>query len=157
MLPAEEDFLRRVKALCEERGILLILDEIQCGMGRTGYIRQGSHGPAVEGMVHGDNFMVVSAVFQVRIFPGRLYLYDVEGKKYLDFAAGIAVFALGYNNRDYNDALKAQIDKLIHTSNCGEVKIFFSLHIVEVHPVPPVQHNLKTVVGVKQHPLRLLT
>ena len=44
-------------------------------------------------------------------------LYDTEGKKYLDFAAGIAVFALGYNNKEYNDGLKEQIDKLIHTSN----------------------------------------
>lgn len=46
-----------------------------------------------------------------------VYLYDIEGKQYLDFAAGIAVFALGYNNKAYNDALKVQIDKLIHTSN----------------------------------------
>lgn len=44
-------------------------------------------------------------------------LYDIEGKQYLDFCAGIAVFALGYNNQRYNDVLKAQIDKLIHTSN----------------------------------------
>ena len=46
-----------------------------------------------------------------------MYLYDIEGKKYLDFVSGIAVFALGYNNKAYNDALKAQIDKVIHTSN----------------------------------------
>lgn len=46
-----------------------------------------------------------------------VYLYDIEGIKYLDFVAGIAVFALGYHNREYNDALKAQIDKLTHTSN----------------------------------------
>ena len=46
-----------------------------------------------------------------------MYLYDIEGRKYLDFVAGIAVFALGYNNKAYNDALKAQIDKVIHTSN----------------------------------------
>lgn len=46
-----------------------------------------------------------------------VYLYDAEGKKYLDFGAGIAVMALGYNNKRYNDALKTQIDKLIHTSN----------------------------------------
>ena len=46
-----------------------------------------------------------------------VYIYDVEGKKYLDFGAGIAVMALGYNNKRYNDALKTQIDKLIHTSN----------------------------------------
>lgn len=44
-------------------------------------------------------------------------LYDTDQKKYLDFAAGIAVFALGYGNKAYNDALKAQIDKLLHTSN----------------------------------------
>lgn len=46
-----------------------------------------------------------------------VYLYDTDGKRYLDFVSGIAVFALGYNNREYNDALKAQIDKIIHTSN----------------------------------------
>ncbi len=44
-------------------------------------------------------------------------LYDMEGKEYLDFAAGIAVFALGYEIRNYDETLKAQIDKLIHTSN----------------------------------------
>ena len=46
-----------------------------------------------------------------------VYLYDYDGKKYLDFVAGIAVFALGYHNEEYNEALKGQIDKLIHTSN----------------------------------------
>lgn len=46
-----------------------------------------------------------------------VYLYDTDGKKYLDFCAGIAVFAFGYGNEEYNNALKAQIDKLIHTSN----------------------------------------
>lgn len=44
-------------------------------------------------------------------------LYDTDGKEYLDFAAGIAVFALGYGNETYNQALKDQIDRLIHTSN----------------------------------------
>lgn len=46
-----------------------------------------------------------------------VYLYDVEGKKYLDFGAGIAVMGLGYGHKRYNNAIKAQIDKLIHTSN----------------------------------------
>lgn len=44
-------------------------------------------------------------------------LYDIEGKKYLDFVSGIAVFALGYGVKEYNDALKAQVDKILHTSN----------------------------------------
>lgn len=34
--PASDDFLRGLRALCNERGALLIFDEIQCGMGRTG-------------------------------------------------------------------------------------------------------------------------
>ncbi|MBR1931657.1 MAG: aspartate aminotransferase family protein [Lachnospiraceae bacterium] len=46
-----------------------------------------------------------------------VYLYDMDGKKYLDFVSGIAVFALGYHNKEYDDALKGQIDKVIHTSN----------------------------------------
>ena len=46
-----------------------------------------------------------------------VYLYDVDGKQYLDFAAGIAVQSLGYHYPGYDDALKAQIDKLTHISN----------------------------------------
>ena len=65
--------------------------------------------------------------FQIVLDKGDgVYLYDTEGKKYLDFAAGIAVFALGYNNKEYNDALKAQIDKLIHTSN-----LFYNVPAIE--------------------------
>ena len=44
-------------------------------------------------------------------------LYDTDGKEYLDFGAGIAVCALGYGDKEYTDALKAQIDKGIHFSN----------------------------------------
>lgn len=46
-----------------------------------------------------------------------VHLYDVDGKEYLDFAAGIAVQSLGYHNREYTQALKDQIDKLTHISN----------------------------------------
>lgn len=46
-----------------------------------------------------------------------VYLFDDKGKAYLDFASGIGVCALGYAHKAYNTALKAQIDKLIHTSN----------------------------------------
>ena len=46
-----------------------------------------------------------------------VYLYDDEGKKYLDFASGIAVCGLGYGNKKYTDALKNQVDALMHTSN----------------------------------------
>ena len=45
------------------------------------------------------------------------HLYDSEGSKYLDFAAGIAVNSLGYHYPGYDEALKNQIDKLTHISN----------------------------------------
>lgn len=46
-----------------------------------------------------------------------VYLYDTQGKQYLDFAAGIAVCALGYAHPKYTEALKKQMDLLLHTSN----------------------------------------
>ena len=52
--------------------------------------------------------------FQIVLDKGvGVHLYDLDGKKYLDFCAGIAVFALGYGNETYNNALKEQIDKFI--------------------------------------------
>ncbi|MCR5655713.1 MAG: aspartate aminotransferase family protein [Lachnospiraceae bacterium] len=56
--------------------------------------------------------------YQVVFDHGKdVHLYDMDGKEYLDFVSGIAVFALGYGNEEYNNALKSQIDKIIHTSN----------------------------------------
>lgn len=56
--------------------------------------------------------------YQVVLDKGEgVWLYDIEGKKYLDFMAGIAVFALGYGNEELNGAIKSQVDKLMHTSN----------------------------------------
>lgn len=55
-----------------------------------------------------------------------VYLFDTDGKKYLDFAAGIAVCALGYGNEEYGDALKKQVDDLIHTSN-----LYYNVPIIE--------------------------
>lgn len=55
-----------------------------------------------------------------------VYLYGTDGKKYLDFAAGIGVQALGYGNKEYNDALKMQIEKLLHTSN-----LYYNQPIIE--------------------------
>ena len=56
--------------------------------------------------------------FQVVFDKGEgVYLYDTEGKQYLDFASGIGVQSLGYGNEEYKQALKDQIDKLTHISN----------------------------------------
>ncbi len=56
--------------------------------------------------------------YQVVLEKGEgVYLYDVDGKKYLDFAAGIAVNCLGYGHPAYTKALQAQMEKLTHISN----------------------------------------
>ena len=56
--------------------------------------------------------------YQVVLEKGEgAYLYDIEGKEFLDFASGIAVCSLGYGHPEYTTALKNQIDKLLHTSN----------------------------------------
>lgn len=65
--------------------------------------------------------------FPVVIEKGEdVYVYDVTGKKYLDFAAGIAVSALGYSNDAYKEALKEQVDKILHTSN-----LYYNLPSIE--------------------------
>ena len=56
--------------------------------------------------------------FPVAFTEGKgMYLYDAEGKAYLDFAAGIAVHALGHAHPVFTEAVKEQVDRLIHTSN----------------------------------------
>lgn len=55
-----------------------------------------------------------------------VHLYDTDGKEYLDFAAGIAVCALGYGNRTYTEALKKQVDTLLHTSN-----LYYNVPVIE--------------------------
>lgn len=65
--------------------------------------------------------------FPVVLESGQgVYLKDVDGKEYLDFGAGIAVFGLGYHYPGYDEALKEQVDKLIHTSN-----LFYSAPMAE--------------------------
>lgn len=63
-----------------------------------------------------------------------VYLFDDQGKKYLDMGAGIAVSALGYSNKTFKDGLKTQIDKLIHVSNLyyTEPAVKASEHIAKV-------------------------
>ena len=55
-----------------------------------------------------------------------VHLYDTDGKEYLDFAAGIAVCALGYGNKAYTEALKKQVDTLLHTSN-----LYYTVPVIE--------------------------
>lgn len=74
-----------------------------------------------------ENLLHIYNRFPVTLDYGEgVYLYDTDGKQYLDFAAGIAVMGLGYHNKELEEALKEQITKLCHTSNlyyhenCGD-------------------------------------
>ncbi|MGN0255623.1 MAG: aspartate aminotransferase family protein [Chordicoccus sp.] len=44
-------------------------------------------------------------------------VYDTDGRQYLDFMSGIGVYALGYHYPGYDEALIAQVKKVLHTSN----------------------------------------
>ena len=61
-----------------------------------------------------------------------VHLYDTQGKKYLDFAAGIAVNALGYHYPGYDEALKDQISKLTHISN-----LYYNQPVIEAGACKP--------------------
>ena len=76
--------------------------------------------------------------YQIVLDRGEgVYLYDVNGKKYLDFMSGIGVFALGYGNQHYNEALTAQLGRVVHTSN-----YFYN------EPAIRAAHRLKEVSGM---------
>src|SRR6478736_6402087 len=76
-----------------------------------------------------NDIAAVQALFQQNVIPsyGRFdivlshgvgsYLYDIRGKRYLDFGGGIAVCALGHAHPAMTEALMEQSRKLIHTSN----------------------------------------
>lgn len=46
-----------------------------------------------------------------------MYIYDETGKEFLDFGSGIGVMAFGYGDEEFSNAIKSQVDKLLHTSN----------------------------------------
>ncbi|WP_244833841.1 aspartate aminotransferase family protein [Clostridium sp. BJN0001] len=46
-----------------------------------------------------------------------VYLYDKEGKEYIDFTSGIGVSCLGYGNKKWLDAVSMQLNTLVHSSN----------------------------------------
>ena len=55
-----------------------------------------------------------------------MYLYDIDGKRYLDFGSGIGVCGLGYHDPNYTRMLQGQIEKLLHTSN-----LFYNVPAIE--------------------------
>ena len=68
-----------------------------------------------------------------------VFLYDENGKEYLDFASGIGVCSLGYGNEKINNAIKEQTDMLLHTSN-----LFYN------KPVADAAEKLVKATGLKK-------
>lgn len=65
-----------------------------------------------------ENFIGVFKRYPICFERGEgNYLWDTNGKKYIDFLTGISVCVLGHCNKKVNDAIKNQIDKLLHVSN----------------------------------------
>lgn len=65
-----------------------------------------------------ENILHTYNRFQIVLDHGEgTRLYDTDGREYLDFFAGIGVYALGYGDKELNDTIKSQVDKLIHCSN----------------------------------------
>ena len=74
-----------------------------------------------------ENILHTYNRYQVVLDHGKgVRLYDVDGKEYLDFAAGIGVQSLGYGNPEYTETLKTQADKLTHISN-----LYYSVPMME--------------------------
>ena len=65
-----------------------------------------------------DNLLQIYKRFSISLTSGKgVYLFDDKGRKYLDFASGIGVCALGYRHESFTKALHEQVDKILHTSN----------------------------------------
>ena len=70
-------------------------------------------------VLEGNRYLIGNyARYPVSFVRGEgVYLYDTEGKKYLDMLAGIAVNTLGHSHPELSKVICQQASKLIHTSN----------------------------------------
>src|ERR1700761_4391157 len=67
-----------------------------------------------------------------------IYMYDAEGRGYMDLISGIGVSALGHGNPDVINAIKEQVDKYMHLMVYGEYvqtpQVRFAEKLVSVLP-----------------------
>ena len=73
-----------------------------------------------------------------------VFLYDENGKEYLDFASGIGVCSLGYGNEKLNNAIKEQTDLLLHTSN-----LFYNKPVADAAEKLAVPSGVYGEVGIE--------
>ncbi|MEM7133298.1 MAG: aspartate aminotransferase family protein [Chloroflexota bacterium] len=65
-----------------------------------------------------------------------MYVWDVDGNKYLDFFAGILTTSVGHNNATVNQRIKGQVDKLLHTSTLypNQAHVELAASLAEITP-----------------------
>ena len=65
-----------------------------------------------------------------------MYVWDVEGEKYLDFFGGILTTSVGHNNPVVNQYIKDQVDNLLHTSTLypHENQVTFAESLADITP-----------------------
>ena len=138
---------------------------------------EGSHAPSVEGMVHGDDLVIIFSVLQPRVLAGRLNcaldsLGAAVGKEYPAHAAHahqlvsclcgrLIVIQVGGMHQLIDLSLqrlivaRVMITQGLYRDTCREVQIFFAVGVVEIDTVAVIQYHLIPVVGVKHALFRL--
>lgn len=131
VIPAEREFLTGLRELCDERNLLLLFDEVQCGMGRTGQFFAHQHfgvEPDAMSMAKalGNGFPI--GAFEVQrkheaVLPPSSHASTFGGTP-LACAAGIAVFetfaadGVLENCREMSALLWAKLGQLQQTHSC---------------------------------------
>lgn len=68
------------------------------------------------------------------------FCYDADGNEYLDFFGGIVTVSVGHDNPAVKQAMKKQMDKLVHVSNCfaTEPMVAMAQKLAQIVPMPRV-------------------
>lgn len=72
-----------------------------------------------------------------------VYLYDIHGNKYIDGVSSLWVNVFGHNNKELNDAVKEQIDKISHSTLLGLANVPSAILAEKLIEIAP--KNLKKV------------
>lgn len=166
--PAESAFLREIRELCTEREVLLLIDEVQCGIGRTGHFfayEEAGIQPDAIGMAKGLGGGFPIGAAWVREPFADLFSPGSHGTTYggnpLACTAALAVLdvmeeenlldRVSIQSKPWHEALQAVVEK--HPEHLVEVrgKGYHTALVVKGDPAPWVAHlrenGLLTVKG----------
>lgn len=153
----EKQFLQYVSQRCKELGIVLILDEVQSGYGRTGKFFAHQHAEiqpdiitVAKGM--GNGFPIAGVLIAPHIQPKKEMLGTTFGGNYLACAAGLAVLEviekenLMENAQKMGDYLKEQLSKIPNIKEIRGKGLMIAIELFE--PCAPVRKRLLEEFGI---------